>query len=109
MQDKVGPGLYVQHYFDLYPKLYENGVLFLTSARLTEIHDGYATVETKSGGKVMPKADYVFFATGVRSENSLVETAKKVCSKVYTVGDAEKAGTILNATSTAFSATAKIK
>ena len=23
MQDKVGPGLYVQHYFDLYPKLYE--------------------------------------------------------------------------------------
>ena len=57
----------------------------------------------------MPKADYVFFATGVRSENSLVETAKKVCSKVYTVGDAEKAGTILNATSTAFSATAKIK
>ena len=109
MQDKVGPGLYVQHYFDLYPKLYENGVMFLTFAKLTEINDGYVTIETKSGGKVMPKADYVFFATGVRSENSLVETAKKVCSKVYTVGDAEKAGTILNATSTAFSATTKIK
>lgn len=109
MQEKIGPGLYVQHYYDLYPKLYENHVMFLTSAKLTEINDGYVTVETKSGGIIKPKADYVFFAAGVRPVNDLVEVAKKVCSNVVAVGDAEKVGTILNATSTAMQATAKIK
>lgn len=109
MQDKVGPGLYAQHFYDLYPKLAEGGVLFMLSSRLTEIGDGYVTVETKNGQKVQPKADYVFFATGVRSENALLDVAKKVCSNVSVVGDAEKAGTILNATQSAFEAAAAIR
>ncbi|MGX8692089.1 MAG: hypothetical protein ACSW70_05775, partial [Eubacteriales bacterium] len=52
--------------------------------------------------KVRPKADYVFFATGVRSQNELVDVAKKVCSNVCAVGDADKVGTILGATKSAF-------
>lgn len=101
MMNKIGPGLYVQHYFDLYPKLAEGGALFLTSSKVTEITDGYVVVETADGNKVMPKADYVFFATGVRSVNDAADIAKKVCPKVYKVGDAEKVGTIRNATRTA--------
>ncbi|MBO4446143.1 MAG: FAD-dependent oxidoreductase [Clostridia bacterium] len=108
MQDKIGPGLYAQHYFDLYPKLYEGGVLFMASSKLTEIGDGFVVVETKNGGKVKPKADYVFFATGVRSVNDLVEVAKKVCPKVYAVGDANKVGTIRRATGSALRTTAEI-
>ena len=104
MMDKVGPGLYAQHFYDLVPKLAEGGVLFMVSSKLTEVGDGFVTVETKNGGIVKPKADYVFFATGVRSENSLLETAQKVCSNVVCVGDAEKAGTIKNATGSAFRA-----
>ncbi|MDD6807685.1 MAG: NAD(P)/FAD-dependent oxidoreductase [Oscillospiraceae bacterium] len=101
MQDKIGPGLYVQHYYDLYPKLAEGGALFLTSAKLTEIGENDVVVEVKGGGKVQPKADYVFFAAGVRSVNELVPVAKSVCRKVYAVGDANKVGTIKNATSSA--------
>lgn len=108
MQENVGPGLYAQHLYDLYPKLAEGGVLFMVSSKLAEIGDGFVTVETKSGQKVQPKADYVFFATGVRSETGLLDVAKKVCSNVCVVGDAEHAGTILHATQTAFEATAKL-
>lgn len=104
MMDKVGPGLYAQHFYDLVPKLAEGGTLFMVSSKLTEVGDGFVTVETKNGGIVRPKADYVFFATGVRSENSLLETAQKVCGKVVCVGDAEKAGTIKNACGSAFRA-----
>ena len=80
----------------------------MVSSKLTEIGAGFVTVETKSGQKVQPKADYVFFATGVRSETGLVDAAKEVCSNVCVVGDAEHAGTILHATQTAFEATAKL-
>ena len=102
MQDKVGPGIYTLLYYDLYPKLADGGVLFMTSSKLTEVGDGDVTVETQYGAKVHPKADYVFFATGVRSQNELVDVAKKVCSNVYAVGDAQQVGTILGATRSAF-------
>ena len=102
MLDKIGPGVYRLLYNDLYPKLCENGVQFLTSSKLTEIGDGEVVVENRFGEKVRPKADYVFFATGVRSQNELVDVAKKVCSNVCAVGDADKVGTILGATKSAF-------
>lgn len=102
MQDKIGPGIYTLLYYDLYPKLADGGVLFMTSSKLTEVGDGDVTVETQYGAKVHPKADYVFFATGVRSQNELVDVAKKVCSNVYAVGDAQQVGTILGATRSAF-------
>ena len=75
---------------------------------LTEVGDGDVTVETQYGAKVHPKADYVFFATGVRSQNELVDVAKKVCSNVRAVGDADKVGTILGATRSAFRTVAEI-
>ncbi len=108
MLDKIGPGLYVQHYYDLYPKLAEGGTLFLTSSTVTEIGDGYVVATTKEDNNVTVKADYVFFATGVRSVNNVADVAKKVCSKVYTVGDAAQVGTIRNATSTAMSTVKEI-
>jgi NADH dehydrogenase FAD-containing subunit len=108
MQDKVGPGIYTLLYYDLYPKLADNGVQFLTSSKLTEVGDGEVVVENKFGSKLRPKADYVFFATGVRSQNELVDVAKKVCNKVYAVGDADKVGTIRGATRSAFETAAKI-
>ena len=108
MQDKVGPGIYTLLYYDLYPKLADGGVLFMTSSKLTEVGDGDVTVETQYGAKVHPKADYVFFATGVRSQNELVDVAKKVCSNVRAVGDADKVGTILGATRSAFRTVAEI-
>lgn len=109
MQDKIGPGLYVQHYYNLYPKLAEGGALFLSSAKLMAIEDDHVVVETKDGGIVMPRADYVFFATGVRSVNDLVDFAKKECKRVYVIGDANKVGTIKNATASAMQAVKEIK
>ncbi|MBO7681787.1 MAG: FAD-dependent oxidoreductase, partial [Clostridia bacterium] len=102
MLDKIGPGVYRLLYNDLYPKLCENGVQFLTSSKLTEIGDGEVVVENRFGEKIRPKADYVFFATGVRSQNELVDVAKKVCPNVCAVGDANQVGTILGATKSAF-------
>lgn len=108
MLDKIGPGVYKLLYYDLYPKLAENGVQFLTSSKLTEIGDGEVVVENRFGEKVRPKADYVFFATGVKSQNELVDVAKKVCSNVCAVGDADKVGTILGATKSAFRTVAEL-
>ncbi|MBQ2092505.1 MAG: FAD-dependent oxidoreductase [Clostridia bacterium] len=108
MLDKIGPGVYRLLYYDIYPKLADNGVQFMTSSKLTEIGDGEVAVENRFGSIVRPKADYVFFATGVRSQNELVDVAKKVCDKVYAVGDANKVGTILGATRSAFETAASI-
>jgi len=82
MRDKIGPGLYAPHYYDLYPKLAEQGTVFLTSSKLTEVCDGYVIVEDRNGARITPKADHVFFAAGVRSVNDLKPVAEKVCSKV---------------------------
>jgi light-regulated signal transduction histidine kinase (bacteriophytochrome) len=40
MQDKIGPGIYTLLYYDLYPKLADGGVLFMTSSKLAEVGDG---------------------------------------------------------------------
>ncbi len=102
MLDKIGPGVYRLLYYDIFPKLSDNGVQFITSSKLTEIGDGEVAIENRFGAVLRPKADYVFFATGVRSQNELVDVAKKVCPNVYAVGDAAKVGTILGATRSAF-------
>lgn len=108
MLPKIGTGLWAQHYYDLYPKLAAHDVHFLVSSKLTEICDGYVVVEDENGQLIKPKADYVFFTTGVRSNTELEEAAKKVCPNVCLVGDAQKTGTIVNATKTALEAAAKI-
>ena len=93
MQDKVGPGIYTLLYYDLYPKLADGGVLFMTSSKLTEVGDGDVTVETQYGAKVHPKADYVFFATGVRSQNE--RDVAKPSARTSMRSEMHKVGTIL--------------
>ena len=108
MLDAIGPGVYAQLFYDIYPKLNEYGCRYLTSSTLTSIEDGYVVVKDANGAEVKPKADYVVFATGVKPVNDLEAAAKKVCSNVCCIGDASKTGTIKSATASAFAATLQL-
>lgn len=75
---------------------------------LTSIEDGYVVVKNENGALIIPKADNVDFATGVKPVNDLEAAAKKVCSNVCCIGDASKTGTIKFATASAFAATLQL-
>lgn len=108
MLDKIGPGIYYQHYQDVVPKLKEHGAKFYPATKLTAINDGSVTIQTMSGVVKDLPADVVLFAIGTKPVVDLKEAAEKVCRNVYEIGDANATGNIRNATRSALETVSNI-
>lgn len=103
MLDSIGEGVYVQHYLDAMDKLSKYDVTYKDKTKLLEIKKDAVILENvKDKTREEYPVDYVVLALGVQSENPLEAAAKKVCEKVFTIGDACKVGRIESAVRSGF-------
>ncbi|MDO4406914.1 MAG: NAD(P)/FAD-dependent oxidoreductase [Eubacteriales bacterium] len=98
MADKIGPGIWTQHYWDIVPNLDKAGVNLLPSHKLTRVSDESVFLETADGNLKIIDVDCVVLSLGVRSVKDLEATAKSIADKVIAIGDADKPGKIVHAT-----------
>lgn len=98
MADKIGPGIWTQHYWDIVPNLDKAGVNLLPSHKLTRVSDKSVFLETADGNLKVIDVDCVVLSLGVRSVKDLEAAAKSIADKVISVGDADKPGKIVHAT-----------
>ena len=75
------------------------GVKFLTSVKVTEIGENYVNYADASDNEnAINDVDYVYYATGVESNDSLYKEIKKLGTiQVEKIGDARKPETVLEA------------
>jgi len=74
------------------------GVTKLANAKVTEIGDDYVNYsDAEDNEHVVENVDYVYYATGVKSNNTLFKAIKELGSiDVDVIGDAKKTETILD-------------
>ncbi|MBQ6525531.1 MAG: FAD-dependent oxidoreductase [Clostridia bacterium] len=98
MADKIGPGIWTQHYWDIVPNLDKAGANLLPSHKLTRVSDKSVFLETADGNLKVIDVDCVVLSLGVRSVKDLEAAAKSIADKVIAIGDADKPGKIVHAT-----------
>ncbi|MBP5458975.1 MAG: FAD-dependent oxidoreductase [Clostridia bacterium] len=106
MADKIGPGVWVQNYWDVMPNLTKAGVNMLAGHKLIEVNDAGVVLEEPDAQRKTVEVDAVVLSLGVRPVNDLAAAAKKIADKVVLVGDANKPGKVVNATRAAMEAVA---
>jgi 2,4-dienoyl-CoA reductase-like NADH-dependent reductase (Old Yellow Enzyme family)/thioredoxin reductase len=103
MADTPAPGIWFQHPDDILPKLKEAGAEIRTDEKLVMITPSSIMLDNvKTKKSSVLAVDNVVLAMGTRSVNNLAEELKKVCDKVYVIGDASKVGRIGDATAGAY-------
>ncbi len=109
MADEIAKGAWFQFVDDSMSRIKPYGTKFLLGTRLEEIEEGSVTVTSDNGRKtsIIP-VDCVVLAMGIKPENGLLEELKAKGIKAALAGDAEKGGTIGNATQSAFKAAMSI-
>lgn len=103
MAGKIAGNAWFQFVDDSLSRIRPFGTELLLSTKLVCINDGSVTVEA-DGKKSDINADFVVLSMGVRPNNALQKEIEALGIKVAAVGDAEKSGTIGNATQSAFKA-----
>ena len=103
--DKIAENAWFQFVDDSMSRIKPCGTEFKMNTKLLSIGDGEITVE-KDGKEEKLKCDYVVLSMGVRPNNALLDEIAKagVETKAVLIGDADKGGTIGNATQSAFKA-----
>jgi len=81
--------------------LAESSVVVLTKTRLLEIRDGSVLVQAPTGKQEIP-ADTVIMAVGYRPRTDLKAALVAAGNTVHTIGDAVKAGKIMDAIHTGY-------
>ncbi|MBQ9227908.1 MAG: FAD-dependent oxidoreductase [Eubacterium sp.] len=103
MADKVAGAAWFQFVDDSMSRIKPYGTRFMLSTKLVSIEEHGVTVEdAKTGVQQTVDADYVVLSMGVRPNNALREALEAAGIKTVTVGDADRGGTIGNATQSAF-------
>lgn len=103
MADKVAGNAWFQFVDDSMSRIQPYGTEFLLSTKLVSIEDGSITVEDNNGQRKID-TDLVVLSMGVRPNNALAEQLKEKGIRCFLIGDADKGGTIGNATQSAFHA-----
>lgn len=103
MADKIAGQAWFQFVDDSMSRITPYGTRFMLSTKLLSIQPSGVTVEdAKTGIQQTVEADYVVLSMGVRPNNSLLEELTERGINAITVGDADRGGTIGNATQSAF-------
>lgn len=109
MADKIGPGMHFQTLIDVMGRLVPTGAGLFPGHKLVEIREGEADFEkVDTGEKVTATFDVLVLSLGTRGL-PIPEDVKAAFPDIIPVGDAEHAGRIAHATSTAFMAAYNLK
>ncbi len=103
MADKVAGNAWFQFVDDSLSRIQPYGTEILLSTKLVSIEDGAITVEDKAGQRKI-ETDLVVLSMGVRPNTALAQELKEKGIPCTLIGDADKGGTIGNATQSAFHA-----
>ncbi len=104
MADDIGPGMHFQNLIDVLGRTGEHGVGLYPKHKLVKIEEGSAEFEnTETGETEVATFDYLVLSLGTASTKPS-EDIMAAFPDIILAGDAEKAGRIQHATSTAFAA-----
>ena len=103
MQKEVGVTIYRTARYKLLSLLAESGVEVLTEHAIAGVTDGAVELKKTDTGEVVTRpADIVIMALGNRPDKSYEQQLKDAFDKVVFVGDANKGGTMADATLSAY-------
>ena len=105
MASKIAPGAWRQQVNYLVPKLEAAGCSFHLNSRLEQITDNgiYVSGPKKNASGFYP-GSMVVLSLGVKPDTSLPKALEGKVANVFVVGDAKKAGYMVDATLAAFEA-----
>ena len=103
MQKEVGTSIYRTARFKLLALLEESGVELLTEHAIAGVEDGQAVLKKMDIGETVHlPAEIVVMALGNRPDRTYEDELRAAFEHVVIIGDAAKAGTIADATRTAY-------
>ncbi len=103
LTDMVAPNMIV-----LLERMIKQQIQIITNATVKEVKENGIVYADAEGNQQEIPAKTVISAFGYKAYNPLEETAKSLCSEVYLVGSAVKAGNALTATREGFEAGLKV-
>lgn len=101
MEDQVAKDVNEMVRITLMRRLKQYGTKFITNATIKEFLDNGVVYEQNGETAEVTGFDTIILALGADAYNPLEEKIKKMVKKVYVIGDAKKAGKVLEATSRA--------
>ncbi len=101
MAKAVAENAWFQFVDDSLSRIKPYGTEILLNTKLVSIDKNGVTVEDKNGQRKL-EADAVVLSMGVRPNNALADEIEALGIRCYAIGDADKGGTIGNATQSAF-------
>ena len=111
MADEIAPGTWFQLVDDEMERLTKTDTKFETGSKLVSIgEDGIVTEDVKTGKRRFIPADYLVLSLGVRPAAKLARELDELSvTRIWSVGDAMKSGTIADACHSAFDAVMSIR
>ncbi len=104
MANAIAGNAWFQFVDDSLSRIEPYGTEFLLGTKLLSIDEKGVLVEDKKGSKSRINVDLVVLSMGVRPENSLLKELREAGINCVAAGDADRGGTIGNATQSAFHA-----
>lgn len=104
MADAIAGAAWFQFVDDSLSRIRPYGTEFMLGTKLLSVNENGVTVEKKNGERSEIEADLVVLSMGVRPNNSLAKELEAAGVKCVAAGDADRGGTIGNATQSAFKA-----
>ena len=104
MADEIAPGAWFQLVDDEMERLRKTNTIFATGTKLLAVgKDAVLVQDVETGTERKLPADYLVLALGVRPAGKLKEQLEALkVERIFTVGDAEKSGTIADACHSAY-------
>lgn len=108
MKPQIAPDLPAHNRPVVLEMLKKYNVGMLTDAMIRRFNDDGVVYEQNGEEAVIDGFDTIVLAMGTRAYNPYAEEAGKICSEVYVIGDAKKAGNVLTATHEAMDAALQV-
>lgn len=98
MEDEIGPGVFFQNLIDAMKRIGENSTKLYPKHKLMEIDGSTVIVETTDTKKIKKfDFDAVVVSLGTISNKEMLEELEREFEKIIKLGDAKKAGRIVDA------------
>ena len=102
MKDDWAKDAYFMHRNAMNMYFRESKVRILTGTRAIEVTDNGLLCENEKGEEIFLEADSILLAAGMEADRALADGFYNTAPRVFQVGDAVKAGKVVDATSTGF-------